>query len=109
MNVFSISAGTTGFFRKTTATRVIQNLVPKRSHRSMFESGRFLAENGCQNKEMSFFWPTKWRCFVKCVPALLVWLKKEGQEAQLSNEKNLGWLGYIGDYTIQLYRDYNKP
>ena len=22
----------------------------------------------------------------------------------LSNEKNLGWLGYIGDYTIQLYR-----
>ena len=27
----------------------------------------------------------------------------------LSNEKNLGWLGYIGDYTTQLYRDYNKP
>ena len=24
---------------------------------------------------------------------------------QLSNEKNLGWLGYIGDYTTQLYRD----
>ena len=24
----------------------------------------------------------------------------------LSNEKNLGWLGYIGDYTTQLYRDY---
>ena len=22
----------------------------------------------------------------------------------LSNEKNLGWLGYIGDYTTQLYR-----
>ena len=20
-----------------------------------------------------------------------------------------GWLGYIGDYTTQLYRDYNKP
>ena len=30
-------------------------------------------------------------------------------ENQLSNEKNLGWLGYIGDYTTQLYRDYNKP
>ena len=29
--------------------------------------------------------------------------------ADLSNEKNLGWLGYIGDYTTQLYRDYNKP
>ena len=27
----------------------------------------------------------------------------------LSNENNPGWLGYIGDYTIQLYRDYNKP
>ena len=23
--------------------------------------------------------------------------------------KNPGWLGYIGDYTTQLYRDYNKP
>ena len=28
---------------------------------------------------------------------------------QLSNEKNLGRLGYIGDYTTQLYRDYSKP
>ena len=27
----------------------------------------------------------------------------------LSNEKNSGWLGYIGDYTTQLYRDFNKP
>ena len=27
----------------------------------------------------------------------------------LSNEKNLGWLFDIGDYTTQLYRDYNKP
>ena len=27
----------------------------------------------------------------------------------LSNEKNLGWLGYIRDYTTQLYRDYSKP
>jgi len=26
----------------------------------------------------------------------------------MSNEKSLGWLGYIGDYTTQLYRDYNK-
>ena len=23
--------------------------------------------------------------------------------------KKPGWLGYIGDYTTQLYRDYNKP
>jgi len=28
---------------------------------------------------------------------------------QLSNEKNPGCLGYIGDYTTQLYRDYYKP
>ena len=29
--------------------------------------------------------------------------------SQVSNEKTPGWLGYVGDYTIQLYRDYNKP
>ena len=27
---------------------------------------------------------------------------------EVSNEKNPGWLGYIGDYATQLYRD-NKP
>ena len=27
----------------------------------------------------------------------------------ISQEKNPGWLGYIGDYTTQLYGDYNKP
>ena len=26
----------------------------------------------------------------------------------MSHEKNLGWLGFIGDYTIQFYGDYNK-
>ena len=31
-----------------------------------------------------------------------------GPQLHLSNEKNLGWLGYIGDYTIHLYGDYNK-
>ena len=30
-------------------------------------------------------------------------------QTQMSNEKNPGWFGYIGDYTTQLYRDYNKP
>ena len=29
--------------------------------------------------------------------------------SHVSNEKNLGWLGYIGDYTAQLYWDFNKP
>ena len=28
---------------------------------------------------------------------------------QLSHEKNPGRLGYIEDYTTQLYRDYSKP
>ena len=27
-----------------------------------------------------------------------------GNDSQLSNEKNPGWLGYIGDETTQLYR-----
>ena len=33
---------------------------------------------------------------------------KELEWGHVSNEKNLGWLGYIGDYTTQLYRD-NQP
>ena len=28
---------------------------------------------------------------------------------QMSSEKTPGYLGYIGDYTTQVYRDYNKP
>ena len=33
-----------------------------------------------------------------------------GEKTQLSNEKRApGWLGYIGDYTTLLYRDYNNP
>ena len=28
---------------------------------------------------------------------------------EVSNEKNPGCLGYIGDYTTQLYGDYSKP
>ena len=27
----------------------------------------------------------------------------------IAHEKNPGWLGYIGDYTTQVYRDYHKP
>ena len=34
----------------------------------------------------------------------------EDSSTPLSNEKRApGWLDYIGDYTTQLYRDYNKP
>ena len=31
------------------------------------------------------------------------------QKILLINEKNPGWLGCIGDYTAQFYRDFNKP
>ena len=31
------------------------------------------------------------------------------QTHQFEQWKNLGWLGYIGDSTTQLYRDHNKP
>ena len=31
------------------------------------------------------------------------------KQIQVNLEKNTGWLGYIGDYTTQLYRDYNEP
>ena len=36
-------------------------------------------------------------------------LELYSKDPYLSNGKNPGWLGYIGDYTTQLYRDYNKP
>ena len=34
---------------------------------------------------------------------------QKSSKNHVSNEKNPGWLDYIGDYTTQLYRDYNKP
>ena len=27
----------------------------------------------------------------------------------IQKQKTLGWLGYIEDFTTQLYRDYHKP
>ena len=36
-------------------------------------------------------------------------LAGNAHERYMSNEKNAGWLGYVGDYTTQVYRDYNKP
>ena len=35
--------------------------------------------------------------------------REEDVGSYLSNEKNPGCLGYRGDYTTQLYRDFNKP
>ena len=33
--------------------------------------------------------------------------RKKTDVEYMGNEKNRGWLGYVGDYTTQLYRDYN--
>ena len=35
--------------------------------------------------------------------------ENSAQRGQMSTEKNPGCLCYIGDYTTQLCRDYNKP
>ena len=34
----------------------------------------------------------------------LMAFRKSKHVSDVSNEKNLGWLGYIEDYTTQLYR-----
>ena len=40
---------------------------------------------------------------------LVQFLKYLREGCHLNNEKNLRCLGCIGDYTTQLYGDYNKP
>ena len=55
------------------------------------------------------FWYIKCRCErgSVCIDRIYflqaVWIK------EMSNEKKPGCLVYIGDYTTQFYRDYNKP
>ena len=59
-------------------------------------------------------WSTERECQL---PMLLEYLlgemkspkKWEKFKSYLSNEKDPGCLGYIGDYTTQLCGDYNKP
>ena len=34
---------------------------------------------------------------------------KTQMDSDMSNDQYSGWLGYIGDYTTQLYRGYKKP
>ena len=49
---------------------------------------------------------------LSCAHWVLCWEPSELMGAsleQLSNEKRPGWLGYLGDYTTKLYRDYNEP
>ena len=52
-----------------------------------------------------FPYSSKTRAHVLCQFPWILWLYK----VRWAMKKTLGWLGYIGDYTTQLYRDYNKP
>ena len=61
-------------------------------------------------KPWPFLQGTSWRKWerLQCFGSLNQnFLKKLA--GHLSNEKNLGWLFDIGDYTTQLYGDYDKP
>ena len=44
-----------------------------------------------------------------CQGQLAAFLEQQKSKYHLSSVQNLGWLGYIGGYTTQLYRDYSKP
>ena len=39
-----------------------------------------------------------------CVEGQRSFVERRGSSFYLSQEKSSGWLGYIGDYTAQLYR-----
>ncbi len=52
--------------------------------------------------------PNEWPPKVTASHWMMV-TKTRRLQLQLSSEKNLGCLGYIGDYTTQLCGDYNKP
>ena len=47
--------------------------------------------------------------YVSCDWSILLDIRFQAAYEQLSNERNPGCFGYIGDYTTQLYGDYNKP
>ena len=53
------------------------------------------------------FWSGFWgREFCRKAPSSATFFE---EEKHMSHEKNPGWLGYRGDYTTQLYGDYNNP
>ena len=35
--------------------------------------------------------------------------KCDSVDSEVSSDENTGCLGFLGDYTTQVYRDYNKP
>ena len=38
-----------------------------------------------------------------------MYLKSIHSRERLEPRKKTGWLGYKGDYTTEIYRDYNNP
>ena len=46
---------------------------------------------------------------IPCIVGASSDLSQGHLKQHVSNEKNPGWLGYIGHYTTQWYGDYNKP
>ena len=61
--------------------------------------------------------PVQWRTPTRCLDTVCMEPFERGlgpnkyplYKEYMSNEQNPGWLGYIGDYTTQLYRDSKKP
>ena len=75
---------------------------PKLRNKRFFIKGSWFAHHfHCK------FWPVHCQpdLFLRVALGLGFWFPS----FQMSHEKNPGWLGYIGDYTTQLYRDCNKP
>ena len=46
---------------------------------------------------------TSWECVASTTKSI-----SPPSSTNMSHEKKPGWLGFIGDYTIQLYGDYNE-
>ncbi len=51
--------------------------------------------------------PCGWSKDMYCLAVCRCWTTMACNPKQMSNERNLGCLGYTGDYTTQLYGDYN--
>ena len=59
---------------------------------------------------MGWFQIFTWKIVVSPFPTInQMFFRVPGTYKTIEQWKNPGWLGYIGDYTTQLYRDYNKP
>ena len=92
----------------------------KQQHGGCF-GGKMESQLGMNDNPRPFENTNSWRCFeVKWKVFQLKMLQFQrlaepdvfgelSHQLHMSNEKNLGCLGYIGDYTTQLYGDCKKP